>query len=266
MTAACGAGTDGGGARRRARRAGSAGGPAGLGHGRRRVGGRPQRRAPPRLRAGTGHPAPDRRGHRGRPRGQGGRANGQERERLRPGPPPGRLARHARPDGRRDPPHPSPPGRRRVVPGPRGRATPSRCSERSTGRSASCGTGRRRGPASRATPAISAGKPREHGLEEVAGPPSLPPHRSSVPPGRPAGPDGHLRGRDRCRRRASGPAGRGAAAVARSGRPPPRSSAPASTRPAASTPAATRSSADRVTGTRHRWRVAVALRLAAGRK
>ena len=96
------------------------------------------------------------------------------------------------------------PAARGLVSGPGRTPTRSRCSGRCTGRSASSGTARRRGRCLEGDAGDVRRQAAEHRLEEVAGPPNLPPHRSSVPPGQPAGPHGHVRGRDRRRRGAPG--------------------------------------------------------------
>ena len=89
--------------RRGARRARSAGRPPARRHGRRRAGRRPQRDPPPRRRAGPRRrPAGPLRGRVRRGR-QGRRADGEERQRLRPVPPARRVAGHARVPRRRDP-------------------------------------------------------------------------------------------------------------------------------------------------------------------
>ena len=80
-------------------------------HRRRCAGGRPQRHSPARLGAGARHPAagPLRVG-RGRG-GQGRRADGEERQRVRPVPTARRFARHARVPRRGHPAHASAAGR-----------------------------------------------------------------------------------------------------------------------------------------------------------
>ena len=118
--------------------------------GRRRARRRAQRAAPPRVGPGARHGARGRGTCRPRAARQGRRADGEERERLRPVPAARRLARHARAPRR---------GVLRTRPLPAVRALvhrrathPSALVAARTGRRRSCGTARRRGCCSRATP------------------------------------------------------------------------------------------------------------------
>ena len=94
----------------------------------------------------------------GRRRGrQGGRADGEERQRLRPVPAARRVARHARVPRRRDPADPAARRVRAVVHDVR-RPVGDRAA-RCTDRRRCCGTARRRGCCSRATRATSPTRP-----------------------------------------------------------------------------------------------------------
>ena len=114
--------------------------------------------------------------HRGRRGGEGGRPDGQERQRLRPVPAAGRVARHARPSSATSSCAPAPARRRRRLVSRRRRrrpvrAVPARC----TGRVSSSGTARRPGCCWKATPATSRRQAAEHRLDEVDRPADLPP-------------------------------------------------------------------------------------------
>ena len=151
--------------------------------GRRRPRRRTQQHPPPRRRPGARCRAagPLRLGRRrGR---QGRRADGQERQRVRPVPLARRVTRHARVHRRRDPAHAT------ARPGSawfRGERRPVRRARlRCTGRCRSCGTGRRRGCCSRATSATSPPRRLLLGLSPADGPPELPAGgRWSIPPER----------------------------------------------------------------------------------
>ena len=107
-----------------------------------------QRHPPPRLRPGPRRAARGAlRVGRGHAR-QGGRADGEERERLRSLPSARGLARHHRPARRGVPA--LPPAARRGRSGSRARPTRSRCAGRCTGPRRSCGTARRPGCCSKA--------------------------------------------------------------------------------------------------------------------
>ena len=149
--------------------------------GRRGPGRRSQRHPPPRLRPGARRAAASSvRLGRGNDH-QGWWPDGEERQRLRPLPPARRVARHPRPDRRRDPAHPAVAAHVAMV---RGRDRP------------------RSGPVVAAlhrpstllwdgttTWVLLEGHPADieaqvvdAGLREVHGPPALPAHRWSIPP------------------------------------------------------------------------------------
>ena len=169
-------------ARRRARRAGPVRRAARLaGRDRRwRARGRAQRHPPSRLRAGARHAAASALRLGGRPLGEGGRPDGEERERLRPVPPARRLARHGRVHRRRDPAHPPRPAASRWF----------RCDTADPVRLLAAV----HRPASvlwdgTTTWVLLEGHPADidaqavaPGLAETDGPPALPPHRWSIEP------------------------------------------------------------------------------------
>ena len=202
MTVSCGAGTPV--AELDAALAGPrpARGPPAERHGRRRAGRRPQRHPPPRRRPGPRRRAPGAL-RVGRRRGrQGRRADGEERQRVRPVPAARRVARHARVPRRRDPADPA--ARRATSSGSSAPIDPDRASARRLYRPTSVlwdGT---------TTWVLLEGDERDVddqvaplALDAGDGPPALPTGgRWSMPPGELASLRGRVRRRGRRRRRA----------------------------------------------------------------
>ncbi len=112
--------------------------------------------------------------------GEGRRPDGEERQRVRSVPAPGRLTRDARVPRRRHPADPAPTDPRAVV---LQRSRPvGRCWESCIDPRRCCGTGRRVGCCSTGIPTTSREQAGTAELVAVDSPPELPPHRWSVPP------------------------------------------------------------------------------------